>query len=470
MSLSYFYDEQFRRYIEQIQRVFSNFKIRVGTDAYGNERFKTIPCVYGDGERMVQHIKRNNSENTMTPVPFIAVYETSVEVAPERRQNPNHVDSRHATERAFDRDTNTYTKNAGSRYTVQRFMPVPYNMRINVDVWYSKNDHKFQIAEQIMTLFNPDINIQTSTNAFDWTALTTLTMESVDWQSRVPSGVEDGIRMITFTFLVPIYINPPAKLKKQQLIHQIITDLHTSTITDGGAIRNAIENIGGSTVDTLEAIFDNNNKVSRVIVTPENHTISVDGNVITLLGRDYNETDSNGNVYNWQDLINQYDAPLVDNISLLRLRPTSDIEEADYDYIGRLRTHEEPNKLYWAADLETIPADTLTAINAMINPERSLPNDELPSPENGQRYIIAEGKIRSTAQGTIWNNISADVGDIIEYDGASWSVVFDASAETGVEYTTNNFSGKKIKFENGEWTILPDGIWEAGFWRLVLGS
>lgn len=470
MTLSYFYDDQFRRYIEQIQRVFSNFQIKTGFDAYGNERFKRIPCVYGDSDRMVQHIKRQNTENMLTPVPFISVYETSVEVAPERRQNPNHVDSRHVTERHHSQDTNAYTEDAGSRYTVQRYMPVPYNMRVNVDVWFSQNHHKFQIAEQIMTLFNPDINIQTSTNPFDWTGLTTLTLESVDWQSRVPSGVEDSIRMISFVFIVPIYINPPAKLKRQKLIHQIVTDIYSTTIDDGSTIRNSIDTIGVTAFDTIEAIFDNSGHVGRIVVTPNNHTIHVNGNIITLLGSDYQETDSDGNLYNWADLIDQYDAPLIDSISMLRLRPADDIEEADYDYIGRLRQHADVNKLYWAADLETIPADTLSAIDVMIDPDRNLPSGDLPAVENGQRYIISDNEIRPDAMGTVWNNISASVGDIIEFNGASWGVVFDASTETGVEYTTNSYSGKKLKFENGEWTILPDGIWDAGFWRLVLGE
>lgn len=469
MALSYFYDDQIRRYIEQVQRVFSNFKIKTGKDRYGNEIFKTIPCVYGDTDRMAQHIKRGNSENTLTPVPFISVYETSIELAPERRQQPSHVNTKHIIERKIDPETNAYTEEDGSRYSVQRFMPVPYNMRVNVDVWFTQTHHKLQIAEQIMTLFNPDINIQTSTNPLDWSALTTLTMEGIDWQSRVPSGTDDAIRMISFIFIVPIYINPPAKITRQRLIHQIITDIYTTTFNDGPAIRNDIGNIGGASLDALDALFDSSGHAGRIVVTPNDHHIQVNGNIITLLGGHAQELDGDGNVFSWSGLFETFDSPLVDNITMLRLRPGSDIEEVDFDFIGRLRAHADANKLYWAADLETIPADTQGVVDATINPDLNLPSGDLPPVANGQRYIL-EGEIRALAQGNIWNNITANVNDIIEYNGGTWAVVFDASTETGVEYVTDNLTGKKMKFKDGVWNILPDGLWEPGYWRLVIGS
>jgi len=470
MTLTYFYDGQLVRYIEQIQRVFSNFQIHTGFDQWGNEQYKTIPCVYGDTDRMAQHIKRQNSENMLTPVPFISIYETSIEVAPERRQSPNHVDTRHITERKVDPVTNLLSDEAGSRYSINRFMPVPYNMRISVDIWYTQNNHKFQLNEQIMTLFNPDINIQTSVNPLDWTGLTTMTMESMDIQSRVPSGTDDAIRVSSYTFMVPIWINPPAKIKKQKLIHQIITDIYATTIEGGSAIRNSIDNIGGTSLETVEALFSSTGHVGRVVVSPQNHTIRVDGNTITLLGADQQELDENGNVYAWADLFDQYDAPLVDNISMLRLRPGSDIEAVDFDYIGRLRTHATANKLYWAADLETIPSDTQGTIDASIDPDINLPSGDLPPAANGDRYLISDNEIRANAASNIWSNISANVNDIIEFNGGAWSVVFDASAATGVDYITNGFTGKKMKYEDGVWLNLPDGIWQVGYWRLVLGG
>jgi len=298
MALSYFYAAQVRKYVEQVQRVFSHFQISVGIDAYGNEQFYRIPCVYGDPSRMSAHILRNNSENSTLPVPFIAVHDTDLEVAADRRQHPTHVDKRRVIERNFDTDTNAYDDQDGYRYTVERYMPIPYNMTFNVDVWYTQTDHKLQICEQIMMLFNPDINIQTSVNPLDWSGLTILEMTGMTWNSRgVPVGIDDALRITTFVMNVPIWINPPAKVKQQKIIHQIIADIYTANLDDACVGFNSLEGIPATSPTDLLAIFSTDNFASRLVVTPNNHYIEVIDGEIKLLGQDQNEIDpATGNV------------------------------------------------------------------------------------------------------------------------------------------------------------------------------
>lgn len=473
MALDHFYSEQIKIYIQQVQRIFSNFKIRTGYDSYGNAQFYTVPSTYGDASRLTRHIINQNTQNATPPVPFISVYDTSVEMAPTRRQNPNHVDQRNVIERDFDAQTNTYSNTDGNRYTIERFMPVPYDMTFNVDIWYTQTDHKFQICEQIMTLFNPDLDLQTSDNPLDWSALTTITMQpGTTWNARgIPVGTDDGVRTTSFVFAVPIWINPPAKVKRQKLIHQIVNDIYNVTTLGNNPISYSEENLTGYGLDTLQTMFETNNFMSRSIVTTDNHYILVENNVITLLGEDKDELDSNGDIYSWRDLIAQYDAPLVDNISLIRLRNEDDFENVELDYIGRIRYHEDANKLYWAIDLETMPSDTETAIDAIIDPMLSTPGNNLAVATAGQRYLLA-GEIVEDAQSNIWSNISARVNDIIEFDGAVWTVSFDASATTSPAITTNNYTDKKIRYDLdlSSWIVLPDGIWKPGLFRLVLGD
>ena len=38
-------------------------------------------------------------------------------------------------------------------------MPVPYNLTMQVDIWTSNSDQKFQLLEQILTLYNPSVDI-----------------------------------------------------------------------------------------------------------------------------------------------------------------------------------------------------------------------------------------------------------------------------------------------------------------------
>ena len=83
-----------------------------------------------------------------------------------------------------------------------------------------------QILEQILVLFNPSLEVQTTDNYVDWTSLTHVMLDSVTWSSRsVPVGVDSEIDVSTLTFTTPIYISPPVKVKRLGVITNIITSI-----------------------------------------------------------------------------------------------------------------------------------------------------------------------------------------------------------------------------------------------------
>jgi hypothetical protein len=93
-------------------------------------------------------------------------------------------------------------------------MPTPYKLKANVDIWASSTDQKLQLIEQICVWFNPTLELQTTDNFVDWTSITTLELENINWTNRtVPIGLESEIDIATLSFIIPIYISPPAKVK-----------------------------------------------------------------------------------------------------------------------------------------------------------------------------------------------------------------------------------------------------------------
>ena len=77
---------------------------------------------------------------------------------------------------------------------------------------FSNTNQKLQILEQILTLFNPGLEIQSTDNFIDWTSLSVMYLEQVTWSSRnIPMGTDDPIDIATLRFVMPIYISPPAK-------------------------------------------------------------------------------------------------------------------------------------------------------------------------------------------------------------------------------------------------------------------
>jgi hypothetical protein len=166
----YFYDAQMKRFLQQIVRAFSGVQYQTGRLIDGQPERRVVPCRMATTNRMVAALMRNNSDNTLLTVPLITVYRTNIVRKPEMESNRAHVDTLQVTARDVD-TFGDYTSDRGNSYTVQRHMPNPYEMTVQVDIWTSNMDQKDQIMEQFLVLFGRDFDIQNSDNVLDWTAL-----------------------------------------------------------------------------------------------------------------------------------------------------------------------------------------------------------------------------------------------------------------------------------------------------------
>ena len=94
---------------------------------------------------------------------------------------------------------------------------------MGADIITTNTDQKLQILEQVLVLFNPALELQTTDNFLDWTSLSFVELTNVNFTSRaIPQGIADEIDVATLDFRTPIFISPPAKLKKLGVIEKII--------------------------------------------------------------------------------------------------------------------------------------------------------------------------------------------------------------------------------------------------------
>jgi hypothetical protein len=126
-------------------------------------------------------------------------------------------------------------------------------------------------------------------------------------------------------------------------------------------------------------------------------------------------------------------------------------------------------------DIDTVPANTLSPITAVINPLLSGPNDGLDSSMLGQRYLLTEdtGSFQGTSpiawQGANDEVLVAMANDIIEFDGYRWMVVFDRdSSPDNIQYVTNLTTNIQYKWVNNMWVKSYEGLYPGGQWSLVL--
>jgi len=446
-SLEYFYDRQQVRFLEQVVRAFSGFQYMAGASNGNPPTLMTVPCRMASTNSMVANIIRNQSVNTLLTVPMITIWQTNITFDQDRLQNRNHVDTLQVVERAIDPITGKYTADRGQGYTVQRLMPIPFTMHIKVDLWTSNTDQKYQLEEQILTIMCPSFDIQNSQNALDWTALTTVYIKEITHSSRnIPVGSDSEIDIMSFLLEIPIWLSPPASLTKQTIIDQIIAN-----ITDTAPLLDVIS-------DTTYA----GARFTQRIITPGMNFIHVNGNVITLLGEKGRILDDNGNPYIWKDLLNQY-GEMRPAVSRLALKTSENIEGPSV--FGTIQLNpSNPSQLSWQIDPTSLPANTLTAVDAVINPLNNFPTSGgLPDPIEGTRYLILHDLGPSVA----WGQIAARYGDIIMFTNGAWTVDFSAVGSSQ-QYVLNKHTGKQLRWNGEDWVIALDGEYSPGYWSLDL--
>ena len=476
-NMDYFYDAQIRRYLLQFMRIFSEFKVSEGkrdSVTYYNK----VPVRYSDMSRMVAHILTKGGENMVNSTPFIASSIQSLLIARDRTQDPTLVSKMQVAEREYDTGTASYETGQGNLYSTDRIMPVPYNLTMQVDIWSSNTDQKLQLLEQVLILFNPSLQLQQNSNPLDWSNIFEVELTDIQWSNRsIPAGVDETLDVATLTFVMPIWLSPPAKVKRQKIINSIIANVYkTDSTADLGFdsdIYDFFRTIDGS--------------METQTITPNNYWVSIDGTEATLFKNAPTGTPAQS-VYddgttvkaNWNDLLEVLspqgadgslagagvsidDIPLTTG-STLQLNISSDIESTSLITGTIVRNSIDTAKLIFTIDADTLPSTTQTDVTRIVNPSNNYPSDgTLDAVATGQRYLLTNEIV-----GDNWGSLSADIHDIIQYDGAKWIVSYDASEQTITHYVKNLYTNKQYKYENSAWTSTHEGQYNPGYWKLNL--
>jgi len=456
--MQYFYDGQIRRYLAQVIRMLSNFKYRT---ADGVE--KVVPVIYGDISRQVASILKDNSENKMPSAPRIAVYMTDLELDRSRLSDATFTSKVHIREREVLEDgssaSGTYGTAQGLNYTVERLMPTPYKLSIKADIWSTNTDQKLQILEQILVLFNPSFEIQTTDNYVDWTSLSVVELTDVTLTSRsIPQGIDSEIDIATLEFETPIYITPPARVTRMGVIHTIVANIFT-------------EATGEIDPDFLYGLPE-----STQYITPGRFGLLVINNQARLLGPGESVTEDDipekyGPNVNWYKLLDQY-GKFRAGISRIFLKKADGTE-----VVGTMSIHPSDDTIAVVNfDPDTYPTNTIIDgrgnVDAIIDPLTYNPPDTIAA---GIRYLLLDriGKDENNDGPDAWKNADlsdfiTDANNIIEWDGSQWNVIFEAATVTEITYITNLRTGVQYKWDGDEWTKSFEGEYVEGRWRLVL--
>jgi len=462
---SFFYDEQIRRFLLQFARIFSNFQVEYGRNEEGkNDTLVRVPVRYGDSSRQAQTIIQQNSANELPSTPLMTFYITNLKYNRAMIQEPNFVSTIQVRQRTYDSMTDTYETTQGNAFTIDRLMPVPFELTLKLDMWTSNTNQKMQLLEQILVLFNPSLEIQSTDNYIDWTSLTTIYLEDVTWSSRTvgAGNTESAIDIATLTFRLPMWISSPAKVKKLGVVERIVASIYDAN------------------GDASLAITDNDLLLgTRQAFTPFNYQVVLINNTLQVLREPQVVDQSNASLtppdspdsnLMWSAVVGMY-GTLRPGISYVSL------EQPDgTDVIGTVTFDPSDDRfLLWNVNEDTVPSNTLSPVDAVINPLLSGPGAGLPDAEEGTRYLLTEstgswsGTTAEAWAGTVGQPMVAMANDIVEYDGSRWVVAFDStSSPDNYQYVTNITTELQYRWTGEAWVKSYQGLYKGGLWTLVL--
>ncbi len=455
----YFYDNQIRRFLIQFAKIFSNWYVTKGKDPNGNDILVRVPIMYGDASRQASTIIANNSASNLPSAPMITYYISGLEYNQRWTQDPTFVDKVNVRQRAYNQETQSYETVQGQAFTVERLMPVPYTLRITVDFWTTNYQQKLEIIEQLGTLFNPALELQSTDNFVDWTSLSAVFQDGITFTSRtIPQGTGNPIDVMSWKFYMPIWLTTASKLKKMGVIHKVIASIFKGAALDD--------------IQDEDLLLGTRQKIS-----PYGYKLLLIGNQLQLLPQAtafYPPNSSleqpvtpNTDLY-WTSLLNVYGAvkPGISQIWLQNPYMEDDI-------VGTIVPNPVDDRfLIYNIDPDTLPQNTLDPINAIINPLLTGPNAGLPGPWPGVRYLIVEN-IGADGDSTVsWGGLVAQANDIIEYNAISneWEVAFSADEATTVEFVTNLTTNIQYRYvpNDGMWVKSYEGWYGEGDYSIVI--
>lgn len=468
MANDYFYYEQIRRYHLQFNRIFSTFRWKTGITASGFSELRTVPCLPAPGSRQVEQILRDGKETATNTIPQFATYISDVKLVPERRQDPDHVRSLPISERNLDKTSGQYGVSLGNQYTIESYMPVPYDLVMKCDLITSNINQKHQLMEQIMVLFNPMIDLQTSDNSFDWTALGVVELTDIQWTSVSMPSTEDEADVTSMTFRLPIWLSPPSKVKRQTIIHEIITNI--------GELDNMQE---GWQSDG--SYYTSSATISEVVTTPGNMRISIEGlgiaNTYKVKLLESSQLDRAGNKFTWPSLLAEYKTFKDNSSQLIIIDEYDGLDTGIIKCAGTLSLTTDDMTLLWTINPNSLPplSSTIPNVIDVIDPDITNPSKlGFKKPEAGDRYIVM-GNIYQG--GLVWGEIltksetdiiSATANSVIQFNGSQWEVIFDGSDPHQEVWSYNQSSEDFIHFSKGNWIMTLEGEYNPGNWRLRL--
>lgn len=204
-----FYDnEQIRNYLLQFMAIFSGMKVSVGKNSFESEDggLVFVPVRYGSTDRVVEWIISSQTKNKPLRLPVMAVKINGIELSPELRKGMRTESSKTVLPRGGNLPEDLKV--------IRQMNPNPAKVNMQLSVLSSNLKNRFQILEQILVLFDPDVQIFTSDDYQDKYKISRVELMDISFDEDYPMGNNKNIIVDNYQFVVNGYFRAPIDLKE----------------------------------------------------------------------------------------------------------------------------------------------------------------------------------------------------------------------------------------------------------------
>jgi len=129
--------------------------------------------------------------------------------------------------------TQTFKANDTDGKTKKVFMPVPYNIQFELNIFSKLNDDALQIIEQIFPYFQPSFNLTVDlVSSIGEKRDIPIILDSIDFQDDYEGSFQTRRALIyTLRFTAKTYLFGPVAESSEGLIRKVQTDLYSDTNT-----------------------------------------------------------------------------------------------------------------------------------------------------------------------------------------------------------------------------------------------
>ena len=259
----YFYNEIFRSVIIGFGSMFNGIEIQHKNESDNSVSTLRVPLAYGPTQKFLARIEQqaNLNKSTQMSLPRMSFEFTDLQYDPTRKSTQTQ---------------QFVVKNTTGSEVKKGYVPVPYNMTIQLSVMTKLNDDMLQIVEQILPYFQPSYNLPINfLGDFKEKRDIPIQLEGIQMEDDYEGNFETRRSLVyTLTFTAKTFLFAPLTDVSNDIIRKVTVGYVAGSASPGlrnperdisyRVVPRAIQDYDDSVVTTTTENIDSTEKVITV--------------------------------------------------------------------------------------------------------------------------------------------------------------------------------------------------------------